>query len=931
MSDTIGSYTVVERRPGKVERLTLRRDGRDYEGRVIDAPADDDLVAQANREVDIVRALPHPALRPVHEILRQDGRLTLVSELPPPRSVSLGALIAAAPLAPVAAWWVGTQLGGLLGQSHTASDGDDFIAVSHGHLEPARVMVTEAGDVRLSGLGLASLVGQGLVVNPAFTAPEQRSGGRVTPRGDVYAIAVLLWAMLQKTVPLEPPTVEDVVDRTPGPFHEAFGRALEAKVSRRKITAMELEQWLGDLADGGRAALAAAVASSRAEAVLARQEMAAEPSAPSTPRPATTTRPGLGRASAPRRQATTRRGPYDPAASRPRKSRQPTLMGQATPGGFSPPVRRPEAPTKAPAASPSPPADPLPPPRASQSSGMDWSAAAEAAKRPSVPPGFGGADLDDDLDWGDDEETIIAAKPTEEEIAAAEARLEARAESPPQTGMFGAFQTPEADDEDDDESATMIVRSPLDDADEVDRAMAMADSALDALTETMSDEPTATADPPSERMRRGSLLGGGGLRARARERAAASSRPESPSPPRVTSPSRPDLPAPRPFSPSRPDLPPPRPSSPSRPDELPSELRHAMVGPKSEPSSSPESRRPSDPANGADARGDGPDAGPPRGDVTPPLPTYGRLDGGGSPKGKATSEPEAVTEPEDGPTSLADDDLGATIEIDDTPPVLEPPEVAAAAAADDDEDPPSGLAEAGPRATLGSEPVLDVTPLVASEADDAPPPQDPSGPAASPWSQEAVPAERVATVGDRPFPLWAAALVTVVTAGAVMTAGIWWVRRSADVRPPPMPLASAPTSSAAAAASDRAPAGPRGSAILAPPLRPPLGTATAATSASAPVSSAAASASASAASARNPADLPMTSGFLDVAWSGPKDAEIFLFGKKIGRVGELVEIPCTGMQNIRVGTSERRWLSEGQAVQATCRQTTRVTIAPSRP
>jgi hypothetical protein len=76
----------------------------------------------------------------------------------------------------------------------------------HRDLKPGNVMITRAGDVKLTDFGLAvpavamddttQAVDHSLRGTPAFMAPEQLSGGMVDRRTDVYAVGCLAYELL---------------------------------------------------------------------------------------------------------------------------------------------------------------------------------------------------------------------------------------------------------------------------------------------------------------------------------------------------------------------------------------------------------------------------------------------------------------------------------------------------------------------------------------------------------------------------------------------------------------------------------------------------------------------------------------------------------------------------------------------------------------
>lgn len=131
----------------------------------------------------------------------------------------------------IAALHLGHALAAALAEAHAASDAEGLPApILHGRIRPEEVILDARGGVHLIGLGLGALAG----------------GVGAGTRDDVHALGVLL-------------------GRLDGPREGALGAALlaacEPRPERRRMTACELEGWLGAGADpeAGRRALAALV------------------------------------------------------------------------------------------------------------------------------------------------------------------------------------------------------------------------------------------------------------------------------------------------------------------------------------------------------------------------------------------------------------------------------------------------------------------------------------------------------------------------------------------------------------------------------------------------------------------------------------------------------------------------------------------------
>lgn len=100
--------------------------------------------------------------------------------------------------------WVLIQILSGLHYAHTLCDYDGTpLGVVHRDVNPANVLITFSGEVKLLDFGVAKARGALAVATernikgkPAYCAPEQLWGGEPDARADIFAVGVMLWEVL---------------------------------------------------------------------------------------------------------------------------------------------------------------------------------------------------------------------------------------------------------------------------------------------------------------------------------------------------------------------------------------------------------------------------------------------------------------------------------------------------------------------------------------------------------------------------------------------------------------------------------------------------------------------------------------------------------------------------------------------------------------
>jgi serine/threonine protein kinase len=119
--------------------------------------------------------------------------------------------------APVALYVI-RQLLSTLHQCHTHPEGP----LTHGYLTPASVHLPRTGGPEIADFGIARLEGAAAEAEArlgffqaqmSYVAPEVSRGGPVTPSGDTYSLALMLYRLLSGSNPLKARTIGETLQR----------------------------------------------------------------------------------------------------------------------------------------------------------------------------------------------------------------------------------------------------------------------------------------------------------------------------------------------------------------------------------------------------------------------------------------------------------------------------------------------------------------------------------------------------------------------------------------------------------------------------------------------------------------------------------------------------------------------------------------------
>ena len=217
--------------------------------------ADPGVRRRFTAEAQVLASLDHPHVVPVYDFVEREGICLLVMELLP--GGTLRSRVAGGGC--TAPYAVAVSLACLsgLGAAHRRG-------ILHRDVKPENMLFAASGVLKVTDFGIAKVIGGpgtvltrvgDVVGTPAYIAPEQVRGGKLSPATDVYALATMLYELLAGVFPFsietegedlallfkhayeKPVPLRDVAPGVPGPVAAVVMRGLATEPADRFETA----------------------------------------------------------------------------------------------------------------------------------------------------------------------------------------------------------------------------------------------------------------------------------------------------------------------------------------------------------------------------------------------------------------------------------------------------------------------------------------------------------------------------------------------------------------------------------------------------------------------------------------------------------------------------------------------------------------------
>ncbi len=164
--------------------------------------ADPAFVTRFAREARCAAQLSHPHIVPIYDYGEVAGTFFIVMEYIAGGDLR-ARLHAGQPLPVAEAVRLAIEVAEGLGAAHA-------VGIVHRDVKPGNILLARDGRAKITDFGIVKMIGVPTVTmvslslgTPHYAAPEQTSGGEITPATDVYALGVVLFEMLAGRLPFE--------------------------------------------------------------------------------------------------------------------------------------------------------------------------------------------------------------------------------------------------------------------------------------------------------------------------------------------------------------------------------------------------------------------------------------------------------------------------------------------------------------------------------------------------------------------------------------------------------------------------------------------------------------------------------------------------------------------------------------------------------
>jgi serine/threonine protein kinase len=185
------------------------------------------IAARFRNEAQAVGRLQHPGIVAIYEFGEDDATAYIAMEFV--EGKNLDQVLAATPVLPEA------QVRRIMDQLLDALECAHRAGVWHRDIKPANLILTAAGQVKLTDFGIARIENIGLtqvasmIGTPGYMAPEQYIGEGIDHRADLFAAGVLLYRLLTGVQPFSgaaETVMYKIMNEQPKPPSEVSGGGL---------------------------------------------------------------------------------------------------------------------------------------------------------------------------------------------------------------------------------------------------------------------------------------------------------------------------------------------------------------------------------------------------------------------------------------------------------------------------------------------------------------------------------------------------------------------------------------------------------------------------------------------------------------------------------------------------------------------------------